>query len=220
MRAEPHCRTMPSANASPTVALVLMMRPGYYSEWVKMYKRFGDYQEYQKSGWPHGLQKWLTRQEREHQKKLEGWPTTLTDAMEYSIFRLGIINYLTRAAQVKVSDDSIHEERIRLLVGYGKFSTSEGWHLMFDEIVAYKEKHGHFIMESSNNKTLYLWMNRQRASYSQSQMSSEKTQLLDSVGFPWQKKRKLDGRNESLPTRPSIRTGELIGDNLRGFLNK
>lgn len=200
----------------------------YYSQWVKMYKHFGDYQEYKQSGapleiqrWP-GLQKWLTHQKREHQKKLGGSPTTLTDAMEYSIFRLGIINYncLTRAVQAKVSDGSIHEEKIRLLVDYGKFSTSELWHLMFDEIVAYKEKHGHFIMESSINKTLYLWMNRQRASYSQSKLSSERTQLLDSVGFPWQKKRKLDGRDESLPTRPSIRTGELIGDNLRGFLNK
>ena len=226
MRAVTHCRTMPSANASPTVALVLMMRSGYYSQWVKMYKHFGDYQEYQQSGepleiqrWP-GLQKWLTRQKREHQKKLEGSPTTLTDAMEYSMFRLGIITYLTRAVQVQLSDGSIHEERIRLLVDYGKFSTSEWWHLLFDEIVAYKENHGHFIMESSNNKTLYLWMNRQRASYSQSKLSSERTQLLDSVGFPWQKKRKLDDLDESFPTRPSIRTGELIGDNLRGFLNK
>ena len=130
MRAVTHCRTMPSANASPTVALVLMMRSGYYSQWVKMYKHFGDYQEYQQSGepleiqrWP-GLQKWLTRQKREHQKKLEGSPTTLTDAMEYSMFRLGIITYLTRAVQVQLSDGSIHEERIRLLVDYGKFSTS------------------------------------------------------------------------------------------------
>ena len=195
MRAETYCRIMPSANASPTVACVLMMSPAYYSQWVKMYKHSGDYQEYKRSGapleiqrWP-GLQKWLTHQEREHQKKLGGSPTTLTDAMEYSIFRLGIINCLTRAVQVKVSDGSIHEERIRLLVDYGKFSTSEGWHLMFDEIVAYKEKHGHFIIESSNNKTLYLWMNRQRASYSQSKLSSERMQLLYSVDFPWQKKR-------------------------------
>ena len=196
------------------------------SQWVKMYKHFHNYQEYQQSGesleiqrWP-GLGRWLADQKREHQKKLEGLPTTLTDAMEYSMFRLGIITHLTRAVQVQVSDGSIHEERIRLLVDYGKFSTSEWWHLMFDEIVAYKERHGHFIMESSNNKTLYLWMNRQRASHSQSKLSSERMQLLDSVGFPWQKKRKLDDLDESFPTRPSIRTGELIGDNLRGFLNK
>ena len=95
---------------------------------------------------------------------------------------------------------------------------------MSDEIFAFKENHGHFAMEWSNNKTLFHWMNRQRMSYSQSKLSFERTQLLDSVRFPWYigKKRKLDELDERYPARQRIRSGELIGDtcNLRGFLNK
>ena len=140
--------------------------------------------------------------------------------MEYSIFRLDIIPSLTRDVQSKVSDGSIHEERIRLLLDYGMFSTSERWQLMFDEIVAHKENHGHFFMNVQKNRTIHLWMNRQRLSYSQSKLSSERTHLLDSIGFPWQKKRKFDELDDRYPTRPQIKTGELIGDNLRGFLNK
>ena len=197
-----------------------------YSQWVKMYKHFCDYLEYQRSGapleiqrWP-GLERWLDHQKEEYQKKLEGSSTTLTDAMEYSIFRLDIIPSLTRDVQSKVSDGSIHEERIRLLLDYGMFSTSERWQLMFDEIVAHKENHGHFFMNVQKNRTIHLWMNRQRLSYSQSKLSSERTHLLDSIGFPWQKKRKFDELDDRYPTRPQIKTGELIGDNLRGFLNK
>ena len=229
MRAETYCRTMPLANPSPTAARLLVQSTDY-SHWVKMYKHFCDYQEYQQSGapldiqrWP-GLERWLAHQKGEHQKKLEGSPTSLTDAMEYSIFLLDIIPSLTRVVQAKVSDGSIHEERIRLLVDHCKFSAPERWQLMFDEIVAYKEIHGTFYMEQQKNNTLYHWMKYQRTQYSQSKHSScERTQLLNSIGFPWQsisQKRRaddLDGRN---PTRTCIRSGELIGDNLRGFLNK
>ena len=156
---------------------------------VHMCKRLGKFQlacmEGQRNPMDPELQAWIANMKEKQENKREGKSCELSDAMEYSLFRLGISPLLSQEVQAKIVDGSIHQERISLFVDNGGFKTWEKWRFMFDELAAFKDSQGNFIVLQRKNPTLYSWVYRQRTKYRETRLLQEEFDLLHSIGFTW-----------------------------------
>lgn len=90
-----------------------------------------------------------------------------------------------------------------------KKAIDEKWKLRFDELVAYKEQHGHCnIPQKSDQKELSSWVKVQRMNYTHAQklklgqklpsdhcvaLAQERIDLLESIGFEWRIKKEAQG---------------------------
>jgi hypothetical protein len=81
------------------------------------------------------------------------------------------------------------------------------WSTRYNELVAYKEKHGHCSVPS-NERSLVTWIKHQRADYASGKMSKDRIKMLNAIDFGWGsvKKRKV----VSEPVSWSTRYNELV----------
>ena len=90
---------------------------------------------------------------------------------------------------------SIPEERIDRLrkLGFSFDHFQDVWRAKLDELKKYKEEHGDCMvpLEYPNNPSLGIWVDTQRQQFiihekgEGSQLTDERKQLLDDVGFVW-----------------------------------
>ena len=132
------------------------------------------------------MQVWIAYMKDMQEKKQAGKSCELSDAMEYSLFRLGMDIPLSKEVQAKIVDGSIHQERISLFTEYAMFTTTEKWRFMFDELAAFQQSHGHFLVSVANNARLYGWMKSQRKRHRDSKLTEEQFHLLHEIRFDWQ----------------------------------
>ena len=131
------------------------------------------------------LQAWIANMKAKQENKREGKSCELSDAMEYSLFRLGISLSLSQEVQAKINDGSIHQERISLFVDNGGFKTWEKWRFMFDELAAFKDSQGNFIVLQRKNPTLYSWVYRVKERSTEKQGCFKKNLICCTVlGLP------------------------------------
>ncbi|OEU05702.1 hypothetical protein FRACYDRAFT_204715 [Fragilariopsis cylindrus CCMP1102] len=87
-------------------------------------------------------------------------------------------------------DREISVERIRRLDSIGfvwKHNDLVPWEEMYRRLVAYKKKHKNTTVPQKYavNPQLGIWVSHQRTNYSSKQLSTERTNLLKSIGFVW-----------------------------------
>jgi superfamily II DNA or RNA helicase len=61
----------------------------------------------------------------------------------------------------------------------------DSWNEMYEELVKYKEKHGHCIVTIKENEKLSRWVTFQRVTYKKGNLETSKKSSLDSLGFIW-----------------------------------
>jgi len=72
-------------------------------------------------------------------------------------------------------------------------SIDDVWMKRYNEVKAFKEQHGHFIipqLKGHQFKVIYNWMNNQRTLYAKGKLSQEKIDKLNDLGFVWMTTRK------------------------------
>ena len=91
------------------------------------------------------------------------------------------------------ANKNISAVRIRRLnsIGFvwriGKDYVRVPWKEMYRRLVAYKKKHKNTTVPQKYavNPQLGIWVSHQRTNYSSKQLSTERTNLLESIGFVW-----------------------------------
>jgi hypothetical protein len=71
---------------------------------------------------------------------------------------------------------------------------SKNWERLYNELIKYKEKHGHCRV-SRNYRVqpgLGVWVNKQRVSFKNNRLSAERYQKLQAIGFTWVARRSND----------------------------
>ena len=132
------------------------------------------------------VQAWIAYVKAMQEKKQAGKSCELSDAMEYSLFRLRLDIPVSTEVQAKIVDGSIHQERISLFKDHGIFSAAVKWRFMFDELAAFKESQGKCIISQLKSPTLYTWSRNQRKKQKESKLTGEQFDLLNKIGFPWE----------------------------------
>lgn len=87
---------------------------------------------------------------------------------------------------------SMTTERIKKLKGIGfEFEPSEvSWQTKFSQLKELSEKLGHFDLSHLDEyKALASWVHRQRKGYKAKTLAQDRINKLNSIGFPWNKKR-------------------------------
>jgi hypothetical protein len=83
----------------------------------------------------------------------------------------------------------LSEERQRRLqeVGFEREPYNPSWDLKFNQLIEYKKRFGHCEVPARwpENTPLGLWVHNQRAFKRKGQLSSERIQRLDNIGFAW-----------------------------------
>ncbi|KAL7572636.1 hypothetical protein ACA910_010387 [Epithemia clementina (nom. ined.)] len=90
---------------------------------------------------------------------------------------------------------SMTAERVALLekIGFDWDPNQSAWNKRYDELVAYRERHGDCLVpwKYSENPPLGTWVMTQRVQYARmkegksSQITAERVALLDKIGFDW-----------------------------------
>jgi hypothetical protein len=57
------------------------------------------------------------------------------------------------------------------------------WNAKFEELKAFKETNGHFVVGSAINKPLYDWMRKQKREKKDGKLSASRSRALDDIGF-------------------------------------
>jgi hypothetical protein len=85
--------------------------------------------------------------------------------------------------------EKLSEERIQKLidVGFVWEPLADQWQMRFGELLQYKEKHGNTLVPSEygENPSLGKWVNNQRTAYKDGNLSEERIQKLNDIGFVW-----------------------------------
>ncbi|CAJ1948933.1 unnamed protein product [Cylindrotheca closterium] len=68
------------------------------------------------------------------------------------------------------------------------------WYVKYDELVEFWKQHGHFLVRRDDNRSLCLWLGRQRRKYKREgirseQLSRSQIYLLERIEFPWESNR-------------------------------
>jgi superfamily II DNA or RNA helicase len=67
-----------------------------------------------------------------------------------------------------------------------KRNYTEGrWQFRFDELVAYKNEHGHLKVHDATNRALGQWMSKQRREFKENILDAVRLKKLNSIGFTW-----------------------------------
>ncbi len=84
----------------------------------------------------------------------------------------------------------LEKDRVRRLEEIGfDFAPKDldgDWQKRFDELVVYKKQNGHLQVTARENKTLNIWILRQRARRKKGLIPEERIIKLDSIGFAWE----------------------------------
>ena len=82
--------------------------------------------------------------------------------------------------------DKLSKERIALLdnIGFVWDPFEQEWQNQYAELKKYIEKNGNTIVPR-NYPILGIWVSRQRVAKKKGQLSEERIQLLDDIGFIW-----------------------------------
>ncbi|MEQ1933721.1 MAG: helicase associated domain-containing protein, partial [Fimbriimonadaceae bacterium] len=81
----------------------------------------------------------------------------------------------------------LSEEKIQRLdeVGFAWELIDSRWEEKYNELVAYGAKHGNLSVPASST-VLRNWVSKQRTSKREGELSKERVQLLDKIGFDWE----------------------------------
>ena len=87
-------------------------------------------------------------------------------------------------------DGALSETRIAMLNELGfvwKSRTLVDWKTRFAELVEFKDQHGHcnVPMRDKDNKQLGKWVDRMRTEFKNGNLSDERIEMLNDVGFAW-----------------------------------
>jgi len=87
------------------------------------------------------------------------------------------------------------DERMAMLNSMGFVWEINSWNEKFEELKLFHNQHGHFLVPTEfPNKQLRPWISTQRSHFrfkqegKASQMTDERVELLNSIGFPWKTK--------------------------------
>jgi hypothetical protein len=94
------------------------------------------------------------------------------------------------------------------------------WCSRYEELKAYKAKHGHCNVDGKDNKDLWQWCQTQRTNYSHlvkgreisSSMTPERLRLLNSIHFPWVRTKTQGNEREEVFVVPACRLCDLYHD--------
>jgi len=85
--------------------------------------------------------------------------------------------------------NKLSDNRINLLneIGFA-WSIIEDWNISYDNLVAFKDKYGHCDV-LCDNKELRSWVNTQRNYHKNKNLSEDRINLLNKIGFTWSVKK-------------------------------
>ncbi len=89
-----------------------------------------------------------------------------------------------RTAYKKVQLDAWKVERLNAL-GFDWDPLLNQWQVNFEQLQAYKQKHGHCNASSGASCSLRKWVLMQRRIYKEGRLNNNKIVLLNSLGFDW-----------------------------------
>ncbi|KAJ1450494.1 helicase associated domain-containing protein, partial [Pelagophyceae sp. CCMP2097] len=80
-------------------------------------------------------------------------------------------------------------ERLKAAVGFVWHAHADGWGAHFELLTAYHVAHGHcavpFKFAAADGTKLGKWVSAQRRAYKAGELSPERAQRLEAVGFAW-----------------------------------
>lgn len=91
------------------------------------------------------------------------------------------------ASQRKRSEE-LSQERIDLLdkIGFVWSAVDTAWQNNYQELVEFRQLHGHLDFPHTGNRNLAQWMSSQRLHHAAGSLGAKKKALLDDVGFVWE----------------------------------
>jgi hypothetical protein len=125
----------------------------------------------------------------EHDKTLGSWVTKQRTSHKNNKLRLdrkGILDEIGFAWRKDDVDDGTFKPNDKL------------WHQQYEKLVEYERKNGHCRVpqkKHKDDKSLELWVKKQRAVRTNNKMLPDRKALLDALNFVW--------KADSLATRPS-----------------
>ena len=165
--------------------------PKEQSNWNK---RYSDYADYVTKGTTDLISTKAPNKTKEkslywwrvRQRKLYKLGYGLTEEQVYKLKSIGIVDDLGEynACEEGLSYEDKSDEEKREVKEKMKETL---WNKKYQELVAFKEKHGHCYV-SSNMKSyerLLSWMGRQRRSKKNKELPLKREKLLDELGFAW-----------------------------------
>jgi superfamily II DNA or RNA helicase len=107
----------------------------------------------------------------------------------------GNLHHFVREQRYKHGLGPLEEYRINKLLSIGfEFNRrhTEGiWQRYFDELVAYKNEHGHLNLIYIKNPPLAKWVGVQRRAFRKNKLDNMRQQKLNSIGFDWKEDREV-----------------------------
>ncbi|KAL7447868.1 hypothetical protein ACHAWC_000168, partial [Mediolabrus comicus] len=101
----------------------------------------------------------------------------------------GSLGYWVDRQRQARRNGKLSKERIQLLdeIGFVWITRNANtpWMDRYDELVAFKEKYGDTLVPVRRSGPLGLWVDKQRQAYRKGELSKERIQLLDEIGFVW-----------------------------------
>jgi hypothetical protein len=99
-------------------------------------------------------------------------------------------------------------------LGFVWSASDNAWQSMFDQIVQFRQKHGHCDVPTQwpENPHLANWVANQRHRKKRGTLSAERVRRLDSVGFLWAAKRRKDVAGAEPPAGEERRAATVKGE--------
>ena len=85
----------------------------------------------------------------------------------------------------------LSDERVTMLDDIGfVWKTREDWTTRYNDLVAYKKRHGHCNVPTrcKENKSLGSWVDHTRQQFKHGELSDDRVAMLDQIGFAWKLK--------------------------------
>ena len=108
-------------------------------------------------------------------------------------YLLGLFDLAAREAEIQIGDadliDSL-ETAEREAIGFhwdekGRSIRSHSWDTRFQQLVEFKNRHGHCNILWSTDRPLALWASRQRSARRVGKLEAGCVRRLEEIGFPW-----------------------------------
>ncbi|KAL3935577.1 MAG: hypothetical protein SGBAC_008929 [Bacillariaceae sp.] len=86
-----------------------------------------------------------------------------------------------------LGQESLSESQINLLdrLEFPWKGPKNEWMKRYNELIAFRSKHGHLQVVRKLNPALYIWIHNQRSRYRNDSLSEQKVKQLDDIGFNW-----------------------------------
>ena len=98
----------------------------------------------------------------------------------------GLGEWISTQRKAKANDDLGSERELRLAeIGFSWNTKELVWDARVAELLAYKAEHGHVKVPPNWPTGLWSWINNQKSNWKRGELSNERIQRLNEIGFDW-----------------------------------